>query len=115
MEAEPQYGCYTFAFHQNTPSPIPSSKNKWPGDWASYWFYHKVPLDSTMKCHPLVVRRIGNMGDTPKVDVERVAVNEMYRSVLREVSKLLGIRGITEGEACIRIADTGLWRSFSAS
>ena len=43
-EVEPQYGCYTFAFRQSAPSPVSASKNKWTGDWASYWSYHKVPL-----------------------------------------------------------------------
>ena len=96
MQAEPQYGCYTFTFHQNAPSPIPASKNMWLGDWASYWFYHKVPMHPTMKHHPLVVRTIGNLGKMPKVDVERVAVNEGYLSILWEVSKLLGVHDITE-------------------
>ena len=38
-EVEPQYGCYTFAFQQTAPSPVGVSKNKWPRDWASFWFY----------------------------------------------------------------------------
>jgi len=44
-EMEPQYGCYTFVFQQTAPSLMGVSKNKWPGDWSSFWFYHKVPLD----------------------------------------------------------------------
>jgi len=28
ISAIPQYGCYTFAFHKNLPSPVPASKNK---------------------------------------------------------------------------------------
>ena len=31
ISAIPQYGCYTFAFHKNLPSPVPASKNKWAG------------------------------------------------------------------------------------
>ena len=52
---EPQYGCYTFAFQQTAPSPVGASKNKWPRDWSSFWFYHKVPLDPATKRHPLVI------------------------------------------------------------
>ena len=73
-----------------------ASKNKWAGDWASYWFYHKVPLDPTMKCHPLVTKRITNLGDTPKVDVDRVPANEAYLSILREVLKVFEVHDITE-------------------
>ena len=93
---EPQYGCYTFAFQQTAPSPVGASKNKWPGDWSSYWFYHKVPLDPTMKRHPLVIRKLGNMGDTPKVDVDRVPANEAYLATLHGVSKVLSMHNITE-------------------
>jgi len=56
-----------------------------PGDWASYWFYHKVPLDP-----------FANLGETPKVEVERVVENEGYLSILREVSKTLGVCDVTE-------------------
>ena len=31
-----QYGCYTFAFHKNLPSPVTASKNKWANDWSSH-------------------------------------------------------------------------------
>jgi len=95
-EMEPQYGCYTFAFQQTAPSPIGASKNKWPGDWSSFWFYHKVPLDPETKRHPSVVRKLGNLGDTPKVDVARIPANEAYMTVLRGVSKVLSMRDITE-------------------
>ena len=76
-KAKPQYGCYTFAFYPNAPSPVAASKNKWPGDWASYWFYHKVPLDPAPKRHPLMVKKIGNLGESPKVKVECSPENEM--------------------------------------
>jgi len=48
----PQYGCYTFTFHKNLPSPVPASKNKWANDWSSYWFYHKVTLDPSRRPIP---------------------------------------------------------------
>jgi len=46
--------------------------------------------------HPLVTKKIGNLGEMPKLDVGRVPANEGYLSVLHEVSKHLGIRDITE-------------------
>jgi hypothetical protein len=57
-------------------------KNKWIGDWACFWFYHKVPLDPMTKSHSLVVKSIGNMGDMPSVEVERVSEHEAYLSIL---------------------------------
>jgi len=66
------------------------------GDWSSFWFYHKVPLDPETKRHPLVVRKLGNLGDTPKVDVARIPANEAFMTVLREVSKVLSMHDITE-------------------
>ena len=95
IEVEPQYGCYAFAFQQRAMSPVGASKNKWSGEWASFWFYHKVPLDPETKRHPLVTRKITKLGDTLKVDVH-VPANEAYLSILREVSKTLGMRDITE-------------------
>ena len=51
-EMEPQYGCYTFAFQQTAPSPVGASKNMWPGDWSSFWFYHKVPSTPRQNATP---------------------------------------------------------------
>ena len=65
LEVEPQFDVYTFTFYITTPSPIVGYKNKWPGDWASYWFYRKAPLDPSTKCHPLVLKEIGVLGETP--------------------------------------------------
>ena len=73
-----------------------ASKNKWPGDWSSFWFYHKVPLDPETKRHPLVSRKLGSLDDTPKVDVARVSANEAYLTILRGVSKVLSMRNLTE-------------------
>ena len=77
-------------------SPVGASKNKWPGDWSSFWFYHQVPLDTATKRHPLVTRKLGNLGNTPKVDADRVPANEAYLTILREVSKVLSMHDITE-------------------
>ena len=49
-----------------------------------------------MKRHPLVTRKLGNLGDTPKVDVARVRDNEAYMTILRGVSKVLSLCDITE-------------------
>ena len=93
---EPLHGCYTFAFQMTAPGPVAASKNKWSGDWASCWFYHKVPLDLVTKRHPLVVKNIGDLGDTPSVELERLPEHEAYLSVLWEVSKAFSMRDITE-------------------
>jgi len=55
-----------------------------------------VPLNPETKRHPLVVQKLGNLGDTPKVDVARIPANEAFMTVLREVSKVLSMRDITE-------------------
>ena len=57
-EADPQFGVYTFAFHTQLPSPVVAYRNKW-GVWTTMWFYHKVPLDGSLRTHPLVVKEIG--------------------------------------------------------
>ena len=44
----------------------------------------------------MVTRKLGNLGDTPKVDVSREPANEAYLAILREVSKVLSMRDITE-------------------
>jgi hypothetical protein len=75
---------------------VAATKNKWPGDWASYLFYHKVPLDQTSKSHPLVAKKIGTLGEMPKLDVDRVPANEGYLAVLHEVSKHFGMYDIIE-------------------
>jgi hypothetical protein len=40
----------------------------------------------------LVVQKLGNLGDTPKVDVARIPSNEAFMTVLRVVSKVLNMR-----------------------
>ena len=55
-----------------------------------------MPLDAETKRHPWVTRKLGNLGDTPKVDVSRKPANEAYLAILREVSKVLSMRDITE-------------------
>ena len=92
----PQYGCYTFAFHKNLPSPVPASKNKWANDWSSYWFYHKVTLDPATRTHPLVVDSIAALGDVPKAACHVRAEDEVLLSLLRKLSKTFRTRDIIE-------------------
>ena len=89
-EVEPQYGCYTFAFQQSFPSPVTTSKNKWPRDWASYWFYHKVPLDPETESHPLVVKEIELLEEPRVVEVDEKSEHEALIVMLHEVSKVFG-------------------------
>ena len=44
----------------------------------------------------MVSRKLGNLGDTPKVDVARVSANEAYLTVLHGVSKVLSMRNLNE-------------------
>ena len=44
----------------------------------------------------MVVQKLGNLGDTPKVDVARIHVNEAFMTILREVSKVVSMRDIAE-------------------
>jgi hypothetical protein len=75
---------------------VTAYKNKWPVDWTSYSFYHKVTLDEATQSHPLIVDRIQNLGETPRVDIndteDRLAIVAMFREVL----KVFGTRDLTE-------------------
>jgi hypothetical protein len=97
LEAEPQFGVYTFAFHGTVPSPIIAYRNKW-GDWTSMWFYHKVPLDEATQTHPLVVKEFSPLREQPpsmEVD-EGMEEAKAHVAMLREVSKVFGTRDIVE-------------------
>jgi len=96
ISAVPQYGCYTFAFHKNLPSPVPASKNKWANDWSSYWFYHKVTLDSVTRTHPLVVDHISDLGDVPKASSNVRTEDEALLALLRKLSKTFSTRDLVE-------------------
>ena len=61
------------------------------------WFYHKVPLDATMKSHPLVVKEIGPLGEPLVVEVDdKAPEQEALITMLREVSKVFGTRDVVE-------------------
>jgi len=96
ISAVPQYGCYTFAFHKNLPSLVTASKNKWANDWSSYWFYHKVTLDSVTRTHPLVVDHISDLGDVPKASSNIRAEDEALLALLRKLSKTFSTRDLVE-------------------
>jgi hypothetical protein len=82
ISAIPQYGCYTFAFHENLSCPVAASKNKWANDWSSHWFYHKVALDPEMNTHPLIIDHIPALGDVPKVASHARAEDEALFALL---------------------------------
>ena len=96
ISAIPPYGCYTFAFHKNLPSPVTASKNKWANDWSSHWFYHKVALDPETKTHPLVIDHIPALGDVPKVSSHARAEDEALFALLQKLSKTFGTRDLIE-------------------
>jgi len=96
-EAEPQFGVYTFAFHNTVPSPVVAYRNRW-GDWTGMWFHHKVPLTEATQSHPLVVKEIGLLREPPpSVEVdEGTEEAKNHVAMLHEVSKVFGTRDIVE-------------------
>ena len=95
-EAEPQYGCYTFAFRKTAPSPMQAYRNKWPADCANFWFYHKIRLDPETNTSPLWVERIPVLGKTPVVAVPETAEANAFVALLREVAKSFSTRDLVE-------------------
>ncbi|RLN03775.1 hypothetical protein C2845_PM13G10910 [Panicum miliaceum] len=90
-EYEKQYGCYNFVYQGTVFSLVTAYRNKWE-DWTSFWFYHKVPLDSETGAHPLVVERFGNLPlACLNANVEDTPESEAFESMLWEVSKMFGI------------------------
>ena len=55
-----------------------------------------VPLDPETKSHPLVVGRIGALGDVPKVAMNVRPEDEAFLAMLCKVSKTFGTRDIIE-------------------
>ena len=86
-DAEPQYGCYTFAFRQMAPSPIPAYRNKWPMEWTNFWFYHKIRLDPETNTSPLWIERISQLPKTPVVVAPETAEANAFVALLRVVVK----------------------------
>jgi hypothetical protein len=95
-KAEAQYSCYNFTYWEIVSSPVTAYKNKWPSDWTSFWFYHKVALDDATQSHNLITDKIRNLGDTPRVDVDEMEDRLAFVAMLWEVSKVYGTRDITE-------------------
>lgn len=90
----PEQNDWAFIF-----GPVVAYKNKWPMDWASFWFYHKVPCNTKGGEHPLVVRVVDNLPTThPGVDVkvEEADVMKAFVSMVRDVSKTYGTRDLIE-------------------
>ena len=86
-DGEPQYGCYTFAFRQIAPSPIPAYRNKWPVEWTNSWFYHKIRLDPETNSCPLWVARIPLLPRTPVVALPDTAEANAFVALLRVAVK----------------------------
>jgi hypothetical protein len=87
---------------------VSAYKNKWGGDWASFWFYHKVPLDPVMKSNPLVAKTIGELGENPTANPDEQPEHAAFLAMLREVSKVLGTRDIME-EYCACQCSREVW------
>lgn len=87
-EGEPQYGCYIFVYRGTVFCHVTAYRNKWE-DWTSFWFYHKVPVDSATGGHPLVVQRIENLPSTcPSADIEETEDLRAFEAMLRKVAKI---------------------------
>ncbi|RLN29321.1 hypothetical protein C2845_PM05G21890 [Panicum miliaceum] len=95
-EAETQYGCYNFTYKSHVSSPVTAYKNKWPVDWTSHRFYHKVTLDSETRSHPLVTDRIRNLGDTPRLVADETEDRLGFVEMLQQMSKVFSTRDIIE-------------------
>ena len=95
-EVEPQYGCYTFAFRQTAPSPIPAYQNKWPAEWTNSWFYHKIRLDPETNSSPLWVAKIPQLPKTPVVAPPDTAEANAFVVFLRLVVKSFSTRDLVE-------------------
>lgn len=94
-KAEAQYGCYNFTYRDVAGPPLTAYKNKWPDDWAS-WFYHNMNLDTDTKSHPLVTNRIRELGETPRIEVTNADEHSAFVAMLRSVSKVFSTRDLME-------------------
>ena len=86
-DAESQYGCYTFAFRQTAPSPIPAYRNKWPVEWTNFWFYQKIHLDPETNSSPLWIEKIPFLSKTPVVAPPETAEANAFVALLQVVVK----------------------------
>lgn len=66
-------------------------------DWASYWFYHKVPCNIEGGNRPLVVEKIENLPTMhPGAEVEETNDMKAFVSMMRDVSKTYGTHDLSE-------------------
>ena len=76
-------------------------RNKWPADWANFWFYHKIRLDLETNTSPLWVERIPVLGKTLVIAVPETAEAKAFVALLREVAKSFSTRDLVkEFSAC---------------
>lgn len=72
-------------------------RNKWPVDWASYWFYEKVPRNHEIGSYPLVTKEIESLPLMHhSVEVTEIEGMKAFISMIREVSKTYGTRDLVE-------------------
>ena len=71
-------------------------RNKWPTDWANFWFYHKIHLDPEMNTSPLWIERIPVLGKTPVIAVPETAEAKAFMALLQEVAKSFSTRDLVE-------------------
>jgi hypothetical protein len=95
-EAEPRYGCYTFAFRPTAPSPIPAYRNKWLVEWTNFWFFYKIRLDPKTNTSPLLVERIPLLPKTPVVAAPETTEANAFVALLRDVAKSFSARYLVE-------------------
>jgi len=67
---------------------VTAYNNKCSRDWTLFWFYHKVPLDEATQSHPLITKKIRNLGNNPSVDVNEKLEYESFVDMLQEITKL---------------------------
>jgi hypothetical protein len=75
---------------------VQAYRNKWPVDWANFWFYHKIRLDPEMNTSPLWVERIPVLGKTLVDAAPETAEANAFVALLREVTKSFSTRDIVE-------------------
>lgn len=96
-EAEAQFGCFNFTYPDIIAGPVTVYKNKWPANWALFWFYHKVPSGTDGSVHPLAVKTVELLPtDHLVVEVDETEALKGIASIFRVVSKKYGTCDLVE-------------------
>jgi hypothetical protein len=75
---------------------VQAYRNKWPVDWANFWFYHKIRLDPETNSSPLWIEWIPQLPKTPVVAPPDTAEAYAFMAVLRVAVKSFSIRDLIE-------------------